>query len=261
MDSQLDKITIRFSALSLNENNIIKIQKWFRGCIVRLKRLPLILYKIKQYLKLQNVQFSKQNEDGRINSCMDESNVIELLIVQFGNRIKKSKSRMWYDILAYDFIYGWIPINIKTTTTLTNDNIGNLTTCVYAYTNAILDIHSEKSHTNGKMCDILFNALKNKEYNRRNKRDYYFLVFNKINSDDIIINSIKGLTVLTPNINNLPFQVCWNKNRMFIYENINKKIKLFIECLQSSKPNWKDRFMTNIRTISLLTFLRRARIA
>lgn len=31
-------------------------------------------------------------------------------------------------------MYGWIPVNIKTTTTLTNDNTGNLAMCVYAYT-------------------------------------------------------------------------------------------------------------------------------
>jgi len=44
----------------------------------------------------------------------------------------------------------------------------------------------------------------------------------------VIVNSVKSLTILTPNINNLPFQVCWDKNRLFKYENINKKIKLFI---------------------------------
>ena len=37
---------------------------------------------------------------------------------------------MWYDILAYDYMYKWIPINIKTTTTKTSDNTGNLTMCV-----------------------------------------------------------------------------------------------------------------------------------
>ena len=30
------------------ENKIIKIQKWFRGYILRLKRLPLILYQIQK---------------------------------------------------------------------------------------------------------------------------------------------------------------------------------------------------------------------
>ena len=46
---------------------------------------------------------------------------------------------MWQEILALEYIYGWIPINIKTTTTLTSDNTGNLAMCVYSYTNEMLD--------------------------------------------------------------------------------------------------------------------------
>jgi hypothetical protein len=40
-------------------------------------------------------------------------------------------------------------------------------------------------------------------------------VLNKTDASNIIVNSVKGLTILTPNINNLPFQVCWDKNRIF----------------------------------------------
>jgi hypothetical protein len=228
---------------------IIKIQSWFRGLLLRLKRLPLIMYKIKFYLKLQIFKFSNYNEDGRINSCIDEDNIIILLINHFGDKIKKPKIRMWYDILAYDFIFGWIPINIKTTTTKTADNTGNLAMCVYAYTDEILDFN--KSYENGKMSIILFNKLKSKNYNRNNKKDYYFIVLNKTNSNDIIINSIKGLKFLTSNINNLPFQICWDKNRDYIYDNINIKIKLFIDCLQKPKPSWRETFIENIRNISL----------
>jgi hypothetical protein len=228
---------------------IIKIQKWFRGSIFRLKQLPLIMYNIQNYLKLQAFQFSSQNEDGRINSCIDEAGVIILLIEKFGSRIKKSEKRHWYDILAYDYMYGWIPINIKTTTTLTSDNTGNLAMCVYAYTDETLDIYRNRSYENGKMSNILFNKLKKKEYNFNNKKDYYFIVLNKTDTRDIIVNSVKGLTLLTPNINNLPFQVCWNKNRTYNYENINKKIKQFIDCLQQPKPCWKETFMSNIRSL------------
>lgn len=234
-----------------DETKIIKIQKWFRGCILRLKQLPLIMYKIQQYLKLQAFKFSTQTKDGRINSCIDEDKVINLLIKKFGERIIKPKIRMWYDILAYDYICGWIPINVKMTTTTTSDNTGNLAMCLYAYTDIKLDLHTNKSYENGVMSNILFNKLKNKKYNTNNKKDYYFVVLNKMNTSDIIVNSVKGLTILTPNINNLPFQVCWRKNRIFKYENTNKKIKLFIDCLQKPKPSWKEIFMSNIRTLDL----------
>jgi len=232
-----------------NIKSIVNIQKWFRGNNLRLKQLPLIMYKIKEYLKSQSFNFSTKNKDGRINSCIDE--VIKLLIEKFKERIKQPKMRMWYDILALDYIYGWLPINIKTTTTKTSDNTGNLAMCVYAYTNEILDIHINKSYENGKMSKILFNKLKNKEYNNNKKKDYYFIVLNKTVVNDIIVNSVKGLTILTPNINNLPFQVCWNKNRIFKYDNINRKIKLFINCLKRPKPSWKEIFIKNIRSIEL----------
>ena len=102
----------------MDETKVIKIQKWFRGCILRLKQLPLIMYKIKKYLELILFKFSTQNEDGRINSCIDEDEIIKLLVEKFGEKVKKPKIRMWYDVLAFDSIYGWIPINIKTTTTI-----------------------------------------------------------------------------------------------------------------------------------------------
>jgi hypothetical protein len=35
--------------------------------------------------------------------------------------------------------------------------------CVYAYTDEVLDIHKDTSYENGKMCDILFDKLKNKQ--------------------------------------------------------------------------------------------------
>jgi hypothetical protein len=226
------------------QHNIIKIQKWYRGCILRLKHMPLIMYKIQKYLKSSSLYFSNQSEDGRINSSIDEDEIIKILNKKFRNKIKKPKIRMWYDILAYDYLYGWIPINIKTTTTITSDNTGNLAMCVYAYTNELLDIHRNKSYDNGKMSDIL-----NKQYNKNNKKDYYFVVLNKNNLNDIIINSVKGLIHLTPNINNLPFQVCWDKNREFKYENINKKINIFIDCLKKPKPSWKETFMKDMRSL------------
>jgi hypothetical protein len=233
------------------EKHIITIQKWFRGNIYRLNHLPLILYKIRNYLLLQKLLLSNKHEDGRINSSIDENIIIDIIIKEFGDRIKKPKIRMWYDILIFDYIYGWLPVNIKTTTTLTNDNTGNLSMCVYSYTNENLNIYNKKSYENSKMSDILFNKIKNKEYNKNNKKDYYFIVINKNNSKDIIINSLKGLTILSPNINNLPFQICWNKNRNFKYENIQIKIKSFIECLQKPKPSWKEIFMENMRSIQL----------
>jgi len=247
MDYEIENITQLFSSIIIDESKIIKIQKWYRGSIYRLKRLPLILYKIQHFLELQSFQFSSLNEDGRLNSCLDEDEIIKILIDKFNDKIKKPKIRMWYDILVYDYFYGWLPVNIKTTTTTTSDNTGNLAMCVYAYTDEKLDLN--KAYENGKMSTILLDKLEKKTYNKNNKKDYYFIVLNKNNSSNVIINSVKGLLLLTPNINNLPFQVNWSKNTNFKYENIKNKIKSFIECLQKPKMSWKENFLSNIRTL------------
>lgn len=83
---------------------------------------------------------------------------------------------MWYDIL----VYVWFQINIKITiitTTTTSRNTGNLVMCLcMLIQNEILDIHKYKSDENGMMSQILFNKIKNKEYNNDIKKDYYSII-------------------------------------------------------------------------------------
>ena len=253
--TDIESLLSSFVSLSVKDNDkdinkALKIQRWFRGSIVRLKRLPLIMYKIQKHLHDSTIDFSNDNEDGRINSCIDEDTVIKILIEKFKDRIKKPKIRMWYDILVFDQIHGWIPCNIKTTTTETCDNTGNLAMCVYAYTDVVLKLDINKSYENGKMSNLLFEKLNDKKHNKTAKKDYYFIVLNKKKNKDIIVNSVKGISILTANINNLPFQICWSKNREFKYDKIDNKIKLFIECLQKPRPSWKETFMSNIRTLT-----------
>ena len=225
-----------------------KIQRWYRGSILRLKRLPTVLYSMQSYLKTRNFIFAEGNDDGRVNSTIDEPGIIDLLVSKYGDkRIKKPKIRMWFDILVRDYMYGWLPVNIKTTTTSTSDNTGNMAMCVYAYTDEVLELDTSKSYNNGKMSKILLSRLKERRYNKISKKDYYFVVLNKSDSKDIIVNSVKGLTVLTPNINNLPYQVNWGQNREFVHESIEKSVKKFVECLKSPKPSWREEFMANIR--------------
>lgn len=76
------------------EKHIITIQKLFRGNIYRLNHLPLILYKIRNYLLLQKILLSNKHEDGRINSSIDENIIIDIIIKKFGDRIIKPKIRM-----------------------------------------------------------------------------------------------------------------------------------------------------------------------
>ena len=227
------------------EHNTITIQRYTRGFLYRLKKLPLIIYVIQNFLSKQNYNFINLNNDGRINSNFDEDRIIDILINKFGQKIKRPAIRNWFDVGVYDNYYGWLPVNIKSTTIKTSDNVGNLALCVYSYTNYNLDLNN--TYDNGQMATILFERLKHREYNKKYKKDYYFLVLNKNNNKDIIINSVKGLTQLTPNINNLPFQVKWCKNREFIYKNITYSIEQFINTIKNPRPSWKETFLTNIR--------------
>ena len=247
---QINKIQLQINKIQNNLKNkkIITCQSIFRTTLYKKNNLPNSLLFIQKILKNNQIILCKSSDDGRINSRMDEDNIVHILSTFMPSRIKKPKARMWYDILVKDYQYGWLPVNIKTTTTKTSDNTGNLAICVYAYTNEQLQL--EKSYYNGPMSKILIDKLNKKEYNLKYKKDYYFVVINKDNTNDIIVNSIKGLTVLTPNINNMPFQVCWNKNRKFVYKNINENIKMFIDALQNKKT-WKETFLTEIRKITL----------
>ena len=210
--------------------------------------MPFIMYKIQHYLINEPFIFSKQLSDGRVNSSIDEEILTDKLMSHFGHEIiKKTKCRTWYDIKVFDKYYGWIPVNIKTTTMKTSDNTGNLAMCVYAYTDEVLDL--DKQYSNGEMSRLFYEKLKYKKYNRNYKKDYYFLVLNKNNQKDVVINSIKGISHITPNLNNLPFQICWNKNRTYKYEHINIKISKLLEVLKRSPPSWEEIFMKNIRDI------------
>tara|TARA_Y100000389_G_C17315024_1_gene439994 strand:+ start:175 stop:885 length:711 start_codon:yes stop_codon:yes gene_type:complete len=228
---------------------ISRFQSSIRTKLFHTRRLPNSLFTVKKILQEHNIILCNKSNDGRVNSCMDEDEIINILLKKMPNRVVKQKTRMWYDILIYDYIYGWLPVNIKTTTTLTSDNTGNLAMCVYAYTDEELDLY--KKYQNGNMSTILIDKLNKKEYNYRHNKDYFFVIVNKNNKNDIIINSVKGLTTLTPNINNLPFQVCWCKNRTFKHKPITESIKMFLDAIQKPKPSWKETFLSDIRNTTL----------
>lgn len=224
-----------------------KIQALVRGYLCRRNRLPNSLYYIKAYLEKQNLVISKATNDGRVNSTIDEDIIIQVLKRKFCNRMKKPDKRNWYDILVKDYVYGWIPINIKTTTTNTSDNTGNFAMVVYSLTNEKLNL--QKTYNNGKMSKLLMDKLESKEYNFNYKKDYFFLVVNKDNTKEIIINSMRGIDKPTPNINNLPFQINWKYNKIYNYKNIKNCVDIFIECITNPKPSWKEEFFCRVRNL------------
>jgi hypothetical protein len=98
-----------------------------------------------------------------------------------------------------------IPINIKITTTQTNDNINSKEGIYYSLTGKIYN----KSNNWKTFLDSLKENLSEEEPNV----DYYFLIINKKDTKDIFFNSLRRIKKFIPNGNNPPFQVKWSENK------------------------------------------------
>ena len=157
---------------------------------------------------------SKGDRNGRKNSQEDEKNIIQFLIDHFGDKIYVFEGdRSWCDILVRDDENNcWHPVNIKTTEIKTSDNAGNYAMLVHALTDHELDLRAPNCN-GGAMLDILDAKIHACAFNMSPIKDYYYLVFNKNQPGDVILNSIRGLSELTCNASNMPFQISWKKNR------------------------------------------------
>ena len=228
---------------------VSNIQALFRGYFYRKINLPnSIRYLKKEFVKL-DITLTKESEDGRINSAIDEETIIDNMIKIMGGRIKKGPTRHWWDCKIFDYKYKWLPINVKCTTTITSDNTGNMIMLAYALTNA--NIMLDKSYKNGSSSKLFLDKIKSKEFNLLNKRDYYFFTVNKTNTNDIICNSIKGLNNITGNNNNLPFQVCWNKNRYYMPRKSIEVLDYITKIITSKKKTWKEEFLEEMRSLKI----------
>lgn len=245
----MEEITGLFEYMVIDNRNgmATKIQKIWRGYFIKRTNIPLVLQYARKLLLRSNIAMNDISSDGRVNSSLDELVVVRLLQKHFGNRIVIPNARMWYDLLIRDYTFGWVPVNIKTTTMLTNDNVGNLALCVYSYTDYEMDLRD--SYQNGSMSSILYDKLKHKRYNCSYRRDYYFLVINKKRSDEIIVNSVRGLSRITHNPHNLPFQVKWSLNREYNYKPIQLSARQFLTCLKKNKPTWQSQFVSDIKSL------------
>lgn len=164
---------------------------------------PSILLAIQDYLIREPIALSKQLSDGRINSSFNEDEIIQVLKKRFS--IIVPNSREWYDFAIEDDGH-FYPVNIKVSTTLTTDNLNCKLGIYYALTGQM------PIFKNGVDWATFLSALK-RDLGKNQNQDYYFLVINKNNPQDVFLNSLKALRTLQANGNNLPFQCCWNDNR------------------------------------------------
>lgn len=198
---------------------------------------------VKEYLKSCDMKnrCSGKLIDGRYNSILDETTILKLLQRdEYINSVIRvpTKKRHWHDFSILNDYGAYVPVNIKSTTGTTHDNVGNLTVIIQSYTDYELDIDTH--YNNGKLSKIYMDCIDNNLYNTSYCKDYYFLVINK-NSGDVIINSVLGLSDITYNINNLPFQVKWKNNKHYIRNDILTHITRYNNAYKISR-NWKYDF-------------------
>lgn len=185
------------------------------------------LNKISNYLKTLNFQLSSQQDDGRINSILNENEVLKLIEKKFD--IDIPQARDWAD-----FYIDNIPVNIKITTTNTADNVSSKKGLYYALTGEIYQGNGQW----GNYLQLLKQNLK------ETKKDYYFLIINKQNTNDIFINSFKNISTLQPNGNNLPFQIKWRDNKKLNSKSWAKTKSLLLGTLGQSLKLRADAFVS-----------------
>lgn len=222
------------------------VQRVFRGYLARRCRLPNAILAVQRLLR--SISYKGANRDGRLSSAIFEDSVLRVLQAGFGERLEVSEARMWHDCLVRDYRHGWLPVNIKVTTTRSADNVGNLAICLWALTDYPLPLRRRLN--SGEASRLLLSHLSSKRYNRNLKRDYYFVVLNKGIPGEVIVNSLKGLRSLTPNANNPPFQIRWRDNSEFRYFPVEEVVARFVECVGGTPRSWREEFMEGARALA-----------
>ncbi|WQY01985.1 restriction endonuclease [Helicobacter pylori] len=184
--------------------------------------IPTQLNEIAEFLKTNPYNLSQPLQDGRLNSSVNEEEILNTIKDYFP--IQLPKAREWWDFSfkKNDIFY---PVNIKTTTTKTADNLNGKLGIYYALCGLLPEFNNEIAW------EKYFQKL-HKDLGKNTNRDYYFLIINKNDPKDVFINSLKGIQTLQPN--NLPFQCKWDNNRKIVQRNFTESKNFILSALAKS---------------------------
>ncbi|GAA9108289.1 hypothetical protein BTM329_13650 [Helicobacter pylori] len=184
--------------------------------------IPTQLNEIAKFLKTNPYSLSQPLQDGRLNPSVNEEEILNTIKYFFP--IQLPKAREWWDFSfeENDIFY---PVNIKTTTTKTADNLNCQLGIYYALCGLLPTFNNEIAW------EKYFQKL-HKDLGKNTDRDYYFLIINKNDPKDIFINSLKGIQTLQPN--NLPFQCKWDNNREIIQRDFDESKNSILSALAKS---------------------------
>ncbi|RKV52732.1 restriction endonuclease [Helicobacter pylori] len=184
--------------------------------------VPIQLNEIAEFLKTNPYHLSQPLQDGRLNSSVNEEEILNTIKDYFP--IQLLRTREWWDFSfeENDIFY---PVNIKTTTTKTADNLNCKLGIYYALCGLLPEFNNEIAW------EKYFQKL-HKDLGTNTNRDYYFLIINKNDPKDVFINSLKGIQTLQPN--NLPFQCKWDNNRKIVQRNFIESKNFILSALAKS---------------------------
>ncbi|MCQ2832615.1 restriction endonuclease [Helicobacter pylori] len=184
--------------------------------------IPTQLNEIAEFLKTNPYSLSQPLQDGRLNSSVNEEEILNTIKDYFP--IQLPKAREWWDFSfeENDIFY---PVNIKTTTTKTADNLNGKLGIYYALCGLVPEFNNEIAW------EKYFQEL-HKDLGTNTNRDYYFLIINKNDPKDVFINSLKGIQTLQPN--NLPFQCKWDNNREIVQRSFIESKNFILSALAKS---------------------------
>lgn len=200
-----------------------------------MQQLPKELISIQDFLSKYDFTLSNINQDWRINSSINEGKIVNIINTHFDIIIPRGRERFDFAIQTGDPTE-FFPVNIKISDTTNYDNLNCKLWIYYALTGRLPNFPNETSREN-----FLTNLKKNLN---DNNSDYYFLVINKKNLSDIILNSLKWLKSITPNWNNLPFQCKRNENRNYIKRNFNEAKNFILTTFWTSIQKRASIFLT-----------------
>lgn len=183
---------------------------------------PSILVEVVEYLNSISIAIDENHEDGRVNSIGDEKTIIDILVSKYGDSIEVPKSRDWWDVKVFGY-----PLNIKSSKYgSAADNFSSKAAILYALT----DLPEDKVKVVSwkKFQEALLNHSSND-----NNRDYHIISLNKT-TNEVHLSSLKTLQKITPNGNNLPFQVKWVDNTVPVQRTHRQAYEFLVECYKES---------------------------
>lgn len=182
------------------------------------------------WLSEEKLVLPAKDRDGRTNSKLHETIIVKAIRDIFPGtdfhaegydfdipeeRKAQKKIRDWYDIMFYRQHSGYdreiIPVDIKSSAMgASGDNGAGKLGLFYALTGK--EPHFSNGITWPKYMDELADWA-----NPQSAGDMFFIGVDKSNTQKVRAYSLKTLVKLTPNSNNLPFQIKWKDNHDRIY--------------------------------------------